>query len=151
MENHDHSSAENGHSLHPSDHLPNPRGRAFFWGGIGGGLLLILLLLTHGFGLWGGRSGAGEETPALVHQGGRIFVPEKSPLRERLTGAPAPAEARSAIAGAPGGGGRGARRRPRRAARSCGRPGWWKRIRSAPSMCCRRALAASTRCASRSA
>src|SRR3974377_2311012 len=104
MENHDHSSAENGHSLHPSDHLPNPRGRAFFWGGIGGGLLLILLLLTHGFGLWGGRSGAGEETPALVHQGGRIFVPAKSPLREGLTVGPATGEATSASVRAARGG-----------------------------------------------
>jgi cobalt-zinc-cadmium efflux system membrane fusion protein len=99
METNDQPPAANGARY---DHVPNPRGRAFFWGGIGGGLLLIGLLLTHGFGLWGGRGGSGEQTPALVHQGERIFVPEHSPLRPRLTVVPAPAEARSAIVRAPG-------------------------------------------------
>jgi membrane fusion protein, heavy metal efflux system len=106
METHDHPPGENGQSAGPNehghahDHTPDPRGRAFFWGGIGGGLLLVVLLLTQG--LWRGRGGAGEEAPALVHQGERIFVPEKSPLRQRLTVAPAPAEERSAVVTAPG-------------------------------------------------
>lgn len=106
METHDHRSGENGQPAganehtHAHDHAPNPRGRAFFWGGIGGGLLLVVLLLTQG--LWRGRGGAGEEAPALLHQGGRIFVPEKSPLRERLTIAAAAAEERGTIVTAPG-------------------------------------------------
>ena len=106
METHDHPPDENGQAAgaseqaHAHEHAPNPRGRAFFWGGIGGGLLLVVLLLTQG--LWRGRGGAAEEAPALVHQGGRILIPEKSPLRQRLTVAPAPAEERSTIVTAPG-------------------------------------------------
>ena len=95
MENHDHSTDQYEHSA-------TPRGRAFLWGGIGAGLLLVLALLTHGFGLLGGRGGGGEQPPALVHQGNRIFVPENSVLRQRLTVQPAPAEAHSAIITAPG-------------------------------------------------
>lgn len=107
METHDHPPDENGQAAgvhehtHVYDHAPSARGRAFFWGGIGGGLLLVVLLLTHGFGLWG-RGSTAEEAPALVHQGGRIFIPEKSPLRQRLTVAPAPAEERGAVVTAPG-------------------------------------------------
>jgi membrane fusion protein, heavy metal efflux system len=107
METHDHRSGENEQSAganehaHSHDHSPNPRGRAFFWGGIGAGVLLVVLLLTRGFGLWGARGG-GEEAPALVHEGERILVPEKSPLRERLTVAPAPAEPSSTVVMAPG-------------------------------------------------
>jgi cobalt-zinc-cadmium efflux system membrane fusion protein len=108
METHDHPPEENeqpagaGESAHAHDHTPNPRARAFFWGGIGAGLLLVVLLLTHGFGLWGGHAGGGEEAAALLHQGGRIRIPEKSPLRERLTIAAAAAEERSAMVTAPG-------------------------------------------------
>ena len=72
-------------------HSATPRGSAFLWGGIGLGLLLILTLLTHGFGL-GGRSGGQPEAAQLVHQGNRIFVPEHSPLRQRLTVVAATAE-----------------------------------------------------------
>jgi len=108
METHDHPPDENGQAPganehahdHAHDHTPNPRGRAFFWGGIGGGLLLVVLLLTQS--LWRGRGGAGEEAPALVHQGERIFVPEKSLLRQRLTVAAAPAEERGGLVTAPG-------------------------------------------------
>jgi membrane fusion protein, heavy metal efflux system len=84
------------------DHSPTAEGRAFLWGGIGLGVLLLVLLLTHGFGLFGGRGGSGEEAPALVHRGEQIFVPENSPLRQRLTVLAAPAEPRSAIIRAPG-------------------------------------------------
>jgi membrane fusion protein, heavy metal efflux system len=84
------------------DHSATPRGRAFLWGGIGAGLLLALGLLTHGFGLFGARSGGPREAPALVRQGERIFVPQNSPLRQRLTVEAAPAEAQSAVVTAPG-------------------------------------------------
>jgi membrane fusion protein, heavy metal efflux system len=95
METHDHSSNQYEHSA-------TPRGRAFLWGGIGAGVLLVLALVTHGFGLLGGRGGGGEAPPALVHQGNRIFVPENSLLRQRLTVQPAPAEPKSNIISAPG-------------------------------------------------
>jgi cobalt-zinc-cadmium efflux system membrane fusion protein len=71
------------------DHTKTARGRAFLWGGIALGVLLIAALFTHGFGLLGGGSGAGAETPQLVHQGNKIVVPEGSPLRQRLTVEPA--------------------------------------------------------------
>ena len=83
------------------DHSPTAEGRAFLWGGIGLGLLLVVLLLTHGFGLFRGGS-APEETPGLVHKGGQIFVPEKSPLRQRLTVLAAPAESKGILIRAPG-------------------------------------------------
>jgi membrane fusion protein, heavy metal efflux system len=95
METHDTSASQ-------FEHSPTPRGRAFLWGGISAGVLLVLALLTHGFGLLGGRGGGGEPPPALVHQGNRIFVPENSLLRQRLTVQPAPAEAKSTIITAPG-------------------------------------------------
>jgi hypothetical protein len=63
------------------DHEPNFLGRAFFWGGIGLGVLLLAALLTRGFGLWGGAA-HGDEGPApMVRQGGKIMIPEGSPLR----------------------------------------------------------------------
>jgi cobalt-zinc-cadmium efflux system membrane fusion protein len=107
METHEHPSAEGQQpavSEHAPlyDHTPDRRSRAFFWGGLGGGALLVVLLLTHGFGLWGGRGAGGEAAPALVHQGERIFIPASSPLRQRLTVAAAPAESRSALVIAPG-------------------------------------------------
>ena len=95
MENHE-------HSANIPEHAAGPRGRAFLWGGVGAGILLVLLLLTHGLGLFGGRGGGGEESPALVRQGNRIFVPERSPLRQRLTVQPAPAEMRGGLVIAPG-------------------------------------------------
>jgi cobalt-zinc-cadmium efflux system membrane fusion protein len=84
------------------DHSPTAGGRAFLWGGIGLGLLLIVLLLTHGFGLFAGGGNSAAEAPALVRKGGQVFIPEKSPLRERLTLLAAPAEARNTIITAPG-------------------------------------------------
>ena len=88
---------------HPDyDHSATPRGSAFLWGGIGAGVLLVAALLTHGFGLLAGRGGSGEETPALVHQGSRIFIPENSPLRQRLKVIAAPAVPTSGLISAPG-------------------------------------------------
>lgn len=84
------------------DHSATPRANAFLWGSIALGALLVALLLTRGFGLFGGRGGGEEEQPALVRQGQRIFVPESSPLRGRLTVIPAPAKPQSARITAPG-------------------------------------------------
>jgi cobalt-zinc-cadmium efflux system membrane fusion protein len=84
------------------DHSATPRASAFFWGCVALGVLLVVLLLTRGFGLFGGRGGGAEEQPALMRQGPRIFVPENSPLRERLTVVPAPAKPQSGRITAPG-------------------------------------------------
>jgi cobalt-zinc-cadmium efflux system membrane fusion protein len=88
---------QNGH-----DHSATPRASAVLWGGIGAGVLLVLFLLTHGFGLFGGRGGGGEASPALVRTGARIFVPENSPLRQRLTVMPAAAQLETGRFTAPG-------------------------------------------------
>jgi len=84
------------------DHTATPRGSAFLWGGIAAGVLLVAVLVTHGFGLLGGRAGSGGEAPLLVHQGNRIFVPQNSPLRQRLKVIPAPAVPTSGLISAPG-------------------------------------------------
>ena len=83
-------------------HTATPQGRAFLWGGLVLGVLLVLLLFTHGFGLFGGHGGTEAATPALVHQGDRIFIPESSPLRKQLTVMAAPAEPESPLFTAPG-------------------------------------------------
>jgi membrane fusion protein, heavy metal efflux system len=71
------------------DHQPSSRGRAFFWGGLGLGVVFLVALVTRGFGLWGG-SAKGPEAPALmVRQGDRIIVPAGSALRDRLSVMPA--------------------------------------------------------------
>ena len=70
------------------DHLPTARGNAFLWGGVALGIILVAGLLTHGFGLFASR-GTAAETPALIHRGNQILVPDGSPLRARLTVAPA--------------------------------------------------------------
>ena len=74
------------------DHTPSARGRTFMWAGIGLGLLFVVALFTHGFGLFRRHAAAAEGPEMLVHQGDKILIPEGSPLRERLTVAPAPAE-----------------------------------------------------------
>ena len=72
--------AANEHEPHDAhDHSATPRASAFLWGSVGLGVVLVLLLVTHGFGLFGGHGGGGPEAPALVHQGPRIFIPENSP------------------------------------------------------------------------
>jgi len=78
---------QNGHDHEPRnlhDHAATPRASAFLWGGVGLGVLLVIVLLTHGFGLLS-HGTSPEEAPALVHRGARIFVPEHSALRQRLT------------------------------------------------------------------
>ena len=66
------------------DHQPSKRGGAFLWGGIGLGVVFLVGALTHGFGLF--RESASAAQPDLMtRQGERIFVPEGSALRARLT------------------------------------------------------------------
>jgi cobalt-zinc-cadmium efflux system membrane fusion protein len=59
------------------------------WGGTLLGLIFVAALLTNGFGLFGRHRGDDNEVPLVVRQGDKILVPEKSPLRERLTVSPA--------------------------------------------------------------
>src|SRR5579863_4415327 len=77
------------HADHPDhsqiiDQPATPRGRAFLWGGLVLGVLLVMLLYTHGFGLFAGHP-APEPPPLVEHRGERLFVPESSALRARLT------------------------------------------------------------------
>jgi cobalt-zinc-cadmium efflux system membrane fusion protein len=67
------------------DHEPTFRGGAFLWGGSGFGVLLLAALLTHGFGLFGGKGKGAAETELMVRQGDKILVPESSSLRARLS------------------------------------------------------------------
>jgi cobalt-zinc-cadmium efflux system membrane fusion protein len=82
-------------------HENTARGRIFLWGGLAAGILLVVVLLTQGFGLFR-RTPAAEAPPALVRKGDKIFVPETSPLRQRLTVMPAATEATSGRIMAPG-------------------------------------------------
>lgn len=82
-----------GYVMPIHDHQPSTRGRAFFWGGVGLGVLFLAALFTQGFGLLG-RSGRGLEQPvSLVRQGDKIVIPEGSALRNRLTVIAAPMQA----------------------------------------------------------
>lgn len=83
-------------------HEPTFRGRAFFWGGVGLGILLLAALLTRGFGLFGGSAKNAEAPAASVHQGDKIVVPDGSPLRSKLTIIAAPEEPVSAKLSLPG-------------------------------------------------
>src|SRR6202049_1774995 len=84
------------------DHHPALRGRAFFWGGIGLGVLLGAFLLPHGFGLTGVTAKVAEAPAWIKRQGNQILVPEGSPLRSRLTVAPASADSISVRLTIPG-------------------------------------------------
>ena len=75
------------------DHEPSLRGGAFLWGGLVLGLLFLVALLTHGFGLLKASSGAAAAPELMLRQGDKIFVPEGSALRSRLTVMPAAAQA----------------------------------------------------------
>lgn len=78
--------------MNSNQHPATALGRAFLWGGIALGVVLILALLTRGFGLWGVDTHSGAGGDPFVRQGNRILVPEGSPLRKRLTLAPAGVE-----------------------------------------------------------
>jgi cobalt-zinc-cadmium efflux system membrane fusion protein len=78
------------------DHEPSFRGRAFLWGGVGLGLLFLAAVFTRGFGLLGGSGKAAEEPASMVRQGDKIFVPDGSALRSRLSVMPASSEPVSA-------------------------------------------------------
>lgn len=71
------------------DHQPSSRGRAFFWGGIGLGLLLLAAIFTHGFGLLRESAKHGGPPDLMTRQGNQILVPEGSALRNRLSVMPA--------------------------------------------------------------
>lgn len=78
------------------DHQPSSRGRAFFWGGIGLGLIFLAALFTHGFGLLGPSVNGGGPPDLMTRQGNKILVPEGSALRNRLSVMPALVEPVSA-------------------------------------------------------
>jgi cobalt-zinc-cadmium efflux system membrane fusion protein len=78
------------------DHEPSFRGRAFLWGGVGLGLLFLAAVFSGGFGLLGGSGKAAQEAASMVRQGDKIFVPDGSALRSRLSVMAAAAEPVSA-------------------------------------------------------
>jgi cobalt-zinc-cadmium efflux system membrane fusion protein len=63
------------------------------WAGIVLGVLFVVIMFTKGFGLWSGSGKGGGEPAMMTRQGDKILIPEGSPLRQRLTVAPAPTEA----------------------------------------------------------
>src|SRR5215469_2315333 len=104
MEANEHEEPQNGHDHEPQishDHTATPRASAFLWGAIGLGVLLVVFLITHGFGLLRHR-GSQEEAPAVVRRGDKLFVPESSALRQRLTVVAAPTRVESGRITAPG-------------------------------------------------
>jgi len=96
---HDHDHDHDPQNAH--DHSATPRASAFLWGSIALGVLLVVGLLTHGFGLFG-RATSQEQAPAVVRRGDKIFVPESSALRQRLTVMPAPTRLAGGRITAPG-------------------------------------------------
>lgn len=95
---------QNGHDHEPQnvhDHAATPRARAFLWGGVVLGVLLVVVLLTRGFGLLS-SGGSQPQAPAVVRHGNRIFVPESSALRQRLTVMPASTRLEGGRIAAPG-------------------------------------------------
>jgi cobalt-zinc-cadmium efflux system membrane fusion protein len=84
------------------EHASTLQGRFFLWGGVAFGLLLLAVFLTRGFG-WLGSPDKGAQGPELmVRQNDKIFVPEGSALRARLSVMPAQAQAVSAKLVLPG-------------------------------------------------
>jgi membrane fusion protein, heavy metal efflux system len=84
------------------EHEPTIRGRAFLWGGVVCGVLFLAVFLARGFGWLGGSRHGAPEAEVMVRQGSRIFVPEGSALRTRLSVAPAPSQAIAARLVLPG-------------------------------------------------
>jgi cobalt-zinc-cadmium efflux system membrane fusion protein len=76
-----------------NQHPPSRVGKTSLAAGILLGLLLITILLTKGFGLWGGTGGSANDNPVLVKHGDTVQVPDGSPLRSRIEVAPASVEA----------------------------------------------------------
>ena len=68
------------------------RGRAFFWGGIGLGLLFAAALLHLTDSGRSSESAKGGAPGLMTRQGERIVVPEGSSLRDRLSVMPAPVQ-----------------------------------------------------------
>ena len=98
---HDPQSAHDHEAADAYDHHASPRASAFLWGSVVLGVVLVVGLLTHGFGLFG-RAASQEEAPALQRRGDKIFVPESSALRRRLTVMAAPTRLASGRITAPG-------------------------------------------------
>ena len=98
---HDPQSAHDHEAADAYDHHASPRASAFLWGSVVLGVVLVVGLLTHGFGLFG-HAASPEEAPALQRRGDKIFVPETSALRRRLTVMPAPTRLASGRITAPG-------------------------------------------------
>ena len=98
---HDPQSAHDHEAADAYDHHASPRASAFLWGSVVLGVVLVVGLLTHGFGLFG-RAASQEEAPALQRRGDKIFVPETSALRRRLTVMAAPTRLASGRVTAPG-------------------------------------------------
>jgi cobalt-zinc-cadmium efflux system membrane fusion protein len=71
------------------DHQPSRRGGAFLWGGIVLGVLFVTAIFTHGLGLFRGSPRDDSQPDLMTRQGERIFVPEGSALRARLSVMPA--------------------------------------------------------------
>jgi len=98
---HDPQNAHDHEAPDAYDHHATPRASAFLWGSVVLGVVLVVGLLTHGFGLFG-RAASQEEAPALQRRGDKIFVPESSALRRRLTVMAAPTRLASGRITAPG-------------------------------------------------
>ena len=75
-----------------SQHPPSRVGKTALGGGILLGVLLIAVLLTKGFGLWGGPDKSTGEAPVLVKHGDTVQIPDGSPLRTRIEVASAAVE-----------------------------------------------------------
>jgi len=75
--------------MRSSDRRRNPARRALLSATIALGFVALVAYLTDGFGLLGRSRTTAPEAPWLTRSGNKILVPEGSPLRDRLTVAPA--------------------------------------------------------------